>query len=166
MKSQSKFNWWLVVIIVTAFLFRVYRLTEVPPGLNRDEAGFGYDTYSLLKTGRDQHGRLLPLAFQAFGVWEYPVQFYLKLPFMALLGLNTLSVRLSVVAVGLATISSWHFFMSRAGYSQAMYGLMLLLAGTYMMLFSKKKAIGGILLGLTSYSYPGYFFFLPIYLMI
>ena len=111
---------------------------------------------------------------------------------MALLGLNTLSVRLSVVAVGLvtiwliyklarawfkdegvallatglATISSWHFFMSRAGYSQAMYGLMLLLAGTYMMLFSKKKAIGGILLGLTSYSYPGYFFFLPIYLII
>ena len=184
----------LFLILSLALFLRVYKLDSIPPALNRDEAGFGYEAYSLLKTARDQHGRFLPLSFELFGVWEYPVQFYVKIPFIAVLGLNTFSVRFSVVAVALVTVvfvfkltqrwfdrrlallatlllslSSWHFFMSRAGYSQSFYGLMFLLVGTYYLLFGKKSIIqigGSIVLGLTSFAYPAYFFFLPAYLII
>lgn len=184
----------LFLILTLALVLRMYKLDSIPPALNRDEAGFGYEAYSLLKTARDQHGRFLPLSFELFGVWEYPVQFYLKIPFIALLGLNVFSVRFSVVAVALVTIifgfkladkwfnrqlaliatallslSSWHFFMSRAGYSQSFYGLMFLLVGTYYLLFGKKSLTqtwGSIILGLTSFAYPAYFFFLPAYLVI
>ena len=184
----------LLFILAFALALRLYKLDSVPPALNRDEAGFGYEAYSLLKTARDQHGQFLPLSFELFGVWEYPIQFYLKIPFIAALGLNTFSVRFSVVAVGLVTIfflfkltdkwfnrrlallatlllslSSWHFFMSRAGYSQSFYGLMFLLVGTYYLLFGTKSSIqilGGIVLGLTSFAYPAYFFFLPAYLLL
>jgi 4-amino-4-deoxy-L-arabinose transferase-like glycosyltransferase len=184
----------LILIFVLAFLLRVFKLDTIPPALNRDEAGFGYEAYSLLKTARDQHGRFLPLGFENFGVWEYPFQFYLKIPFIALLGLSTFSVRFSVVSVSLVgifffyklatkwlgpklallstfllSISSWHFFMSRAGYSQSFYGLAFLLMGTYYLLFGRSKTsqvIGSIILGLTSFAYPAYFFFLPAYLIL
>lgn len=184
----------LLLILALALFLRIYKLDSVPPALNRDEAGFGYEAYSLLKTARDQHGRFLPLSFELFGVWEYPIQFYLKIPFIALLGLNTFSVRFSVVVVALITVlfvfklahhwfnrrlallatllfslSSWHFFMSRAGYSQSFYGLMFLLVGTYYLLFgqlSSVQILGGIVLGLTSFAYPAYFFFLPVYLLL
>lgn len=184
-----------LLILALATFLRLYRLSSVPPGLNRDEAGFAYDTYSLLKTARDQHGKLLPLAFQSFGIWEYPIQYYLKLPFIALLGLNIFSARASVVFISLITIvlifkltqkwlkntnlallasfiattSSWHFFSSRSGYSQNFYGLLFLLLGTYLLLFAKtpkKHLLGGLILGLTSFAYPAYFFFLPAFQLI
>lgn len=184
----------LLLILVFAAALRLYQLGSIPPALNRDEAGFGYEAYSLLKTARDQHGRFLPLGFQLFGIWEYPLQFYLKIPFIVFFGLNTFSVRLSVVVVsliilififlltdrwfnrrlaliatGLAGLSSWHFFMSRAGYSQSFYGLMFLLVGTYYLIFGKTSPVrifGGLILGLTSFAYPAYFFFLPAYLIV
>lgn len=182
-------------ILLLAFILRFYNLEKIPPGFHRDEAAWGYEAYSLIKTGKDQYGRFLPIAFEVFGVWEYPVQFYLKIPFIALFGLNIASVRLSVVFISLLTIfliyklvekwfndkftaliaatvaafSSWHFFMSRAGYSQAFYGLLMLLLGTYFLLLRKglkAKIFGGIALGLTTYSYPAYFFFSPLYFLI
>jgi len=185
----------LLFIIFAALFIRTYQISSVPPPAQRDEVGFIYDAYSLLKTGRDQHGRFLPIAFESFGVWEYPIQYYLKIPFAFLLGPTVLASRLSVVFVSLltimliyklalklffdrniallsafvASISSYHFFMSRTGYAQSFYGLLLLLLGTYFLLYKKEKLyklLGGIFLGLTTYSYPGYFFFLPPFIIL
>ncbi|MBI3341524.1 glycosyltransferase family 39 protein, partial [Candidatus Curtissbacteria bacterium] len=182
----------LILILAAGAILRLYSLNTVPPGFHRDEALFGYDAYSLLKTGHDQHGRFLPLSFEGFGISEYPMAFYLKVPFIALMGLNVFSVRFSVVFISIITIfliyklakrffqdeatallctfvaafSSWHFFMSRPGYSIGMYGLMFLLLGTYL-IFGKTRrqtVIGGICLGLTCFSYAAYFFFLPLFL--
>src|SRR3990167_10167853 len=136
---SNKHKMLVLLIIIVAFLIRIYHITSVPPPAQRDEVGFIYDAYSLLKTGRDQHGRFLPIAFESFGVWEYPIQYYLKIPFAFLLGPTVLASRLSVVFVSLltimliyklalklffdrniallsafvASISSYHFFMSR-----------------------------------------------------
>ena len=192
-KNRQKI--FLLFIIFVAFFIRTYQISSVPPPAGRDELGFIYDAYSLLKTGRDQHGRFLPIAFESFGVWEYPVQYYLKIPFALLLGPTVLASRLSVVFVSLftiiliyklalksfldrniallsafvASISSYHFFMSRTGYAQSFYGLLMLLLGTYLVLYKKEKLyklLGGIFLGLTTYSYPGYFFFLPPFIIL
>ncbi|OGD95771.1 hypothetical protein A3A48_04050 [Candidatus Curtissbacteria bacterium RIFCSPLOWO2_01_FULL_37_9] len=185
----------LLLIIIVAFLIRIYHITSVPPPAQRDEVGFIYDAYSLLKTGRDQHGKFLPIAFESFGVWEYPVQYYLKIPFAFLFGPTVFASRFSVIFVSLLTIiliykitlkffldktialtsavvasvSSYHFFMSRTGYAQSFYGLLMLLMGTYFLLYKKKKLyklLGGVFLGLTTYSYPGYFFFLPPFIIL
>ena len=45
----------------------------MPAGFNQDEACNGYDAYSLLRTGRDQHGNLLPVAIQAFNDYRMPL---------------------------------------------------------------------------------------------
>src|SRR3989344_1262172 len=58
MMNKKIFLILLVILIFAAFL-RIYRITEMAPGVNQDEASIGYTAYSLLKTGSDGYGRLL-----------------------------------------------------------------------------------------------------------
>ncbi|MFA6081076.1 MAG: glycosyltransferase family 39 protein [Patescibacteria group bacterium] len=61
--------------------------------LTTDEAAFGYNAYSILKTGRDEYGSLLPLRFKSFGDYKMPLYTYLSIPFIALGGLNEATTR-------------------------------------------------------------------------
>lgn len=88
------------VILVFAFLVRFVLLIEYPVGFNADEASFGYDAYSILKTGKDQWGNTLPLVFKSFGDYKSPVYGYLTVPSVAVFGLNVFATRLPGVIVG------------------------------------------------------------------
>jgi len=89
----------LLVIIISicliSFFLSFYRKTEAPPCINTDEATVTYNAYSILKTGRDEYGKLFPLRFQSFGDFKMPLQFYLSIPTVAVFGLNDFSVRLT-----------------------------------------------------------------------
>ena len=74
-------NFYLIVIIFLAIILRVVLLNEVPNGFYSDEASIGYNAYSILKTGKDEHGMLLPLYFKAFG--EYKILFISIQPFLS-----------------------------------------------------------------------------------
>ena len=60
---------WLFLMGLTIFalIIRVYRLGNIPAGIFRDEATNGYDAYSLLKTGKDIHGDILPFFMNHYG---------------------------------------------------------------------------------------------------
>lgn len=60
---------------------------------NADEAAFGYNAYSILKTGRDEYGTLAPLRLKSFGDYKMPLYSYLSVPFIATMGLNEVSTR-------------------------------------------------------------------------
>jgi hypothetical protein len=45
-------------------------LRDAPPGFFSDEASVAYDAQGIATDGRDQHGDLLPVIFQAFGTWR------------------------------------------------------------------------------------------------
>lgn len=94
----------IITIIVAAFGIRIYSLSEIPPGLNRDEASIGYTVYSLLFTGTDEYGNPFPLSFKSFGDWKLPLYFYLSLPIVALIGLTEQSTRLLSVLAGTASV--------------------------------------------------------------
>src|SRR3989344_3424356 len=82
-----------VLIIVLAIFLRFYRLNINPPSLYWDETAFGYDAYSILKTGRDHHGQFMPLFFESFQDWKLPGYFYLLVPSIKLFGLTEFAVR-------------------------------------------------------------------------
>src|SRR5260221_1169045 len=133
----------LVAIIALAFVLRFWHLNSYP-ALNADEASIGYDAYSLIQTGHDQHGNAWPIDFQSFNDYKPGLYVYLVAPFVATLGLNEWAVRIpnaiiSVVSVyliyllvkelfgkekeGLAlvaalflAISPWHIQFSRGGW--------------------------------------------------
>lgn len=94
----------LPLILVLGFVLRVLFLGRFPIGFTPDEASFGYDAYSILKTGRDQWGSSMPLLLKSFGDYKAPLQTYLQIPFIALGGLNKVTVRLPNALLGSLSI--------------------------------------------------------------
>src|SRR3990167_10353770 len=93
----------LIIILALAFFLRFYRLGEYP-ALNADEAAIGYNVYSLLETGKDEHGNSWPIHFQSFNDFKPGLYFYLTLPFVKVLGLTELAVRLPGATLGVLSI--------------------------------------------------------------
>lgn len=112
----------LLVIILVAFILRLYKITEIPPSLNWDEVSIGYNAYSVLKTGRDEWGVFLPVHFKSYGEYKLPGQIYLSIPGVYLFGLNELGVRVTPVVYGTITVMVT-FFLGRAIFASSVAGL-------------------------------------------
>ncbi|EKD94537.1 MAG: glycosyl transferase family 39 [uncultured bacterium] len=67
----------LILIVILAFILRFYRLGEVPLGFHQDEISQAYNSFSILKTGQDRYGQLLPILFRSFGSYQPPIYTYL-----------------------------------------------------------------------------------------
>jgi len=102
----------LFLIIILSFFLRFYKVTENPPALNWDEVSIGYNAYSILKTGRDEWGKFLPIHFKAYGEYKLPVQIYASIPGIAVFGLNELGVRITPVVYGTLTVLVMFFLGS------------------------------------------------------
>lgn len=83
----------LFIICLASFFLTIYRPNNAPVCTNADESAFGYNAYSILKTGRDEYGTFLPLRLKSFGDNKLPLYSYLSVPFVATLGLNDLGIR-------------------------------------------------------------------------
>lgn len=94
----------LISILIIAVLTRLPFLQDFPKGFSGDEAGQGYNAYSILKTGKDEWGEFMPTVFRSFGDFKPPLYIYLTVPSVALLGLNEYAVRLPAALVGIALI--------------------------------------------------------------
>lgn len=145
-----------IIIFVIALTVRLWKLADYPVSLSMDEAAYGYNAYSILKTGRDEFGEFLPLAFRSAGDYKPPVDTYLMVPFVAVLGLNEISIRLPIALLGSLTVvvfvgilsqmkfgksalflsglwlalSPWHIYYSRGGVS-SVSSLFFMFLGLY-----------------------------------
>ena len=100
----------LLFIVILGSLLRVIYLDKYPPALNWDEVSHGYNAYSILETGRDEWGQFFPLTnFRAYGDYPLPLNLYITAPFISLLGLNELSIRLPHAILGILTIVASYF---------------------------------------------------------
>lgn len=93
-----------ILIILVAVFFRFFRLTTSPPALNWDEASIGYNAYSILKTGRDEWGNLMPISFRAFGEQKLPGMIYASVPLISIFGLNEFGLRSTSALIGLLSV--------------------------------------------------------------
>ena len=103
----------LILIVLFGAILRFAMLREMPPSLNWDEVSHGYNAYSILKTGRDEWGKFLPLTnFRAYGDYPLPLNLYLTIPFIAALGLNEFAIRAPHALLGVGTIIASYFLAS------------------------------------------------------
>lgn len=180
---MTKNKIYFLIILVIATSFRFYQLGTLPPSLNWDEISHGYNAYSLLKTGHDQWGQILPIFnFRAYGDYPTALNLYLTIPFIYLFGLNAFVIRLpaailsilfavliyftarlffnnrklALITFIIASFSPWTFFPGR-GVFQSNLAQFLLLLGVYLFLVKSNKKIiwiiSAISLGLSMYSY-------------
>jgi 4-amino-4-deoxy-L-arabinose transferase-like glycosyltransferase len=180
----------LLTIIVTALIIRIISVESLPPSLNWDEVSLGYDSYSILKTGKDQWGASFPLILRVFGDYKLPLYSYLSIPFIAIFGLNTLSTKLvsiisgtilvylsyliiykltksktsSLLAAGLVALSPWSIFISRIALEANLY--LALFASTFYFLISKKPGLASIFLALSLFSYNSSRVIFPVFLIL
>jgi len=89
----------LIIITLVAFAIRIYQVGNYP-SLLWDEAALGYNSYSILETGKDEYNQILPIIFKSFGDYKPGLYVYLCLPFIKLFGLNQLSTRLPSIILG------------------------------------------------------------------
>jgi 4-amino-4-deoxy-L-arabinose transferase-like glycosyltransferase len=100
MDKNNKFI--LILIFVLAFAIRIYHANSYPT-LLWDEASLGYNAFSIIHTAKDEYGKLLPLIFKSFGDYKPGLYVYLAIPFIKILGLTTLAVRLPSIIIGSLT---------------------------------------------------------------
>jgi 4-amino-4-deoxy-L-arabinose transferase-like glycosyltransferase len=162
MKFVKKY-WLIILIFILAAFLRFYKLDSYP-ALNADEAAIGYNAYSLLETGKDEHGNPWPIHFQSFNDYKPGLYFYAVLPFIKFIGLNELAVRIPGAALGVLTvlliyllakelfdneklsvisalflaISPWHIHFSRGGW-EVNTATFLMLLGVWLLLRATKK---------------------------
>ena len=154
----------ILIILFLATILRLWNLGGNPPHLSPDEASLGYNAYSILKTGRDEYGELLPTIFKSFGDYKPGLYVYLSVPVIATLGLSEFSVRLPSAIAGILAVwliyqisyklfsdkrlsylssfflavSPWHVHLSRGAW-EVNVSLTLTLAGIYYFLLAIKK---------------------------
>lgn len=151
---QGEQRTWLLplLLVVLGVAVRLWQLGVLPCGLNQDEAYAGYEAYSMLTYGVDSWGYHNPCYFIAWGSGMNVLESYLAMPFVAVLGLTRLAVRLpqailacaslpvvyllltrlfsrrvGLLGLGLTAICPWHILLSRWGLeSNLAPGLLLL----------------------------------------
>ena len=102
----------LILIVFLGFVLRFLGLGSNPPGLYWDEVSLGYNAYSILKTGSDEHNRFLPIdTFKAFGDYKPPGYIYATVPSIALFGLNNFAVRFPSALAGTLLVLTTYFLV-------------------------------------------------------
>ncbi len=191
--NKKELKLWLFLIILIAAFLRLFVLNLWPMALSSNEALLGYRAFSIASTGRDEFARLLPIIFSSSMDYQLPVTTYILTPFVKLLGLNELSIRLPVAIIGVAiipliyllvkklfanekialwaafftAISPWGVFLSRF-VSPEIIALFFFLCGFYFSLNNRwqTKILTIIFFTLTLYTVKIAWFFLPPFLLI
>lgn len=95
----------LLIIIIFGAVLRLYNLSSNPPSLYWDEASLGYNAFSILKYGVDEHGESYPLSrFIAFGDFKPPGYIYATVPSILIFGVNEFAIRFPSAISGILLI--------------------------------------------------------------
>src|ERR1035437_5800015 len=101
----------VVFIFCLGFFLRFNQLSNIPNGLYPDETALGYNAYSILMTGKDEHGVQLPMYFQSFDDYKLPVNIYSTALAIKTFGANAFAVRFTSALFGSLSIISLYFLI-------------------------------------------------------
>lgn len=192
MYAQSQLAKWLKLILVISLgvFLRIWSLDKLPNGLHWDEQDTGYQAYSLLKTGKDYFGNILPLFPHSLAEYRTPVLIYSTIPSVKLFGLSPFSVRILPVVFGILgiitfgllvyitsrnplisifsflviSISVWHIQYSRQAVESIVMSLYFLLGLTCF--FRKKYVVSALMFGLSMWAYSTAKMFVPVFVLV
>ena len=140
------------LILILGITLRLYKLGEVPGGFFRDEAALGYNSFSILKTGRDEFGKYLPIIFRSFEVFFLPLYVYLSSIVVAIFGLSEFSTRfLSFFSGSFALISIYLIVKEIWNKETALVSMLILAISPWAVFYSRGAFEGNLALTLFSF---------------
>ena len=181
-----------VGILILGIFSRVWEFGLLPPGLNTDEASIGVEAFSLLHYGIDRNGIPFPVHFIAWGSGQNALYGYLLIPFIALLGLRPVVIRLPMLISGIASlpllyyaakktadehfalltmfllaISPWHILLSRWGLESNIFPFVFLIGYICLLRIDRRPGwfvAACVLFGLCLYAYGTAYLMVPVFL--
>lgn len=188
--NKQKHRLFISVVLVIGFLSRTFLVDIFPGGLNQDEASAGYDAFAIMKYGIDRNNISLPVHLIAWGSGQNALYSYLCIPFIAVLGLTSISIRLPMGIIGSISIyllyrllkdfyndkvalvgmifliiCPWHFMKSRWGLESNLFPDLVFM-GFVLLIYGIKRNkawlvyLSSFIFGISSYSYGTSYFFL------
>lgn len=182
-----------IVIFIVAVFLRVYKLENIPSGVNVDEAGMAYDAFCLSKFMVDRALNKFPVYFINFGGGQSILYGYVTAIFIKLYGFNITSIRITAVIFNLIailacflmirkhigqksalvvsfllTINPWNIMSSRWGLDCNLLALCLIIS-LYFLLRAKKwyqYIFAGLAIGISLYTYAISYIIIPVFLIL
>ena len=100
----------LLFFVVLAFVFLSYKITTVPPGINGDESGIGYNAILMSRNLTDENNNFLPLFIFAKGSdWKQPISVYTTALMFKVFGSSFLILRVTSVLFVIVSIIILYF---------------------------------------------------------
>ncbi len=180
----------LACILVFALVLHLYRLSVLPSGLYWDEMDTGYQSFSLLHTGRDYFGNIFSAHLQSFADYRSSLYMLFTVPLVKFFGITAISIRLISVVSFLFSVFAIYYLAKRflnfgryawipaAVFAFAPWGLIqgriaaesglmlcLFLLGTSLF-YSKSYKLSAISYSLTLWSYGTAKLFFPLFLIL
>ena len=101
---SKKELFFFIIILGIGIFARVWEFGVMPPGINVDEASIGIEAYDLYKFGVDRNGISYPIHLISWGSGQNALYAYMIIPFIALNGLNAVSIRLPMLISGIFSL--------------------------------------------------------------
>jgi len=178
----------LCLLVIGIFL-RLFLISSIPPHLSNDEISIAYDAYSIVYSGKDEHGHFLPLSFESYGTFKAPLYAYVLAPLEFVFGNSELVVRLPSILAGLLTIAviglitweitsnrktaiwssillsitPWHIYASRMAW-EANLALLFLSLGIWW-LIKRKMLLASVFLVISMYGYHTEWLLVPMLIL-
>ncbi len=130
---------YLLLFSLAAWFLFTYRLTDVPPGINGDEASLGLSTYFISKTGYDFEGRFLPLLTKIGSLpdWKHPITVYTTAIIFKIFGASLFTLRTASIIFVLVSIWIIYYLLKELIDSKAaIVGIVLFIATPIVMIQS------------------------------
>ncbi len=190
--AKNKYILTVCLLLVIGFSVRLIGISNLPSGLNQDEASIGYEAYSILKTGLDRNGYSYPVHLESWGSGQNALYAYLSIPFIHFFGLNAFSVRIvnaifsclslflffllfklmfdrkkSLAALALFAIFPWSIMSARWGLESNIFPS-IFLAAVYFLIIGFKSSqkyylVSFFLFAISLYSYGTAYLVLPLF---
>lgn len=90
----------IYIVLIIGFLSRLIGIVDYPNGFNVDEASIGYEAYAVSNYGIDRNGKSWPVFLEAWGSGQNALYMYIIMPFVKIIGLSIMSVRLPMAIIG------------------------------------------------------------------
>ncbi len=186
----------LLGIILLAAVVRFAAISNIPGNgaLNQDEAYAAYEAWALSHYGVDSEGYANPVYFVAWGSGMNVLESYIMIPFIRVLGLNNLSIRLPSALFGLILVVAFYIFLKNGDTRKRLpiiglfsiavipWGIMIsrwalesnylpvmLLLGSAFLVKSRKKqqfiVLSAMFYGLSLYAYSATWVVMPFFLV-
>ena len=103
-QKKSRILWYISLGVITAIILflHLYRLADIPYGLNVDEAGSAYDAYCIANFGVDRYAKSYPVYFTNYGDGQNALYTYMTALFFRLFGTSKTVIRMGIALFSLA----------------------------------------------------------------